>query len=81
MPTKSEPVVPDEAPVAAPPVVPPVTEPTISLDDWAQSASHRVGRRVEGLNAYYRQAQRDGLGRATPASFDAAFAAFLSQPA
>lgn len=53
----------------------------LALDDWCQTKSQTLGRRVEALSAFYRLAQKSGVGRATAAKFEADFQAFLKTPA
>lgn len=53
----------------------------LALDDWCQIKSQSLGRRVEALSAFYRLAQKAGVGRATAAKFEADFQAFLKSPA
>ena len=53
----------------------------ISLDDWMNERTPTLGRKVEAINAFYRQRQRRGLVRAARAAFDADFEVFLKQPA
>jgi hypothetical protein len=53
----------------------------IALDNWIESKSREVGRRVEALNAFYRLSQRGGKGRATAEEWEADFQKFLNSPA
>ena len=53
----------------------------VALDDWCESKSRSLGRRVEALSAFYKMCQRQGVGRATAEKFEADFHAFLKQPA
>jgi len=53
----------------------------VALDDWCESKSRSLGRRVEALSAFYKRCQKLGLGRATADKFEADFQAFLKQPA
>jgi hypothetical protein len=53
----------------------------IALDNWCESKSRAVGRRVEALSAFYKLCQKQGIGRATPEKFEADFQAFLNSPA
>jgi hypothetical protein len=53
----------------------------VALDDWCESKSRALGRRVEALSAFYRLCQRQGVGRATAERLEADFQAFLKQPA
>ena len=63
----------------APVPVAPVAD--VALDDWCESKSRSLGRRVEALSAFYRKCQRQGVGRAAAEKFEADFQAFLKQPA
>ena len=65
----------NSAPVPVAPVV------DVALDDWCESKSRSLGRRVEALSAFYRKCQRQGVGRAAAEKFEADFQAFLKQPA
>ena len=56
-------------------------EADIALDDWCESKSRQVGRRVEALSAFYRKTQKAGVGRGTASQFEAEFQAFLKLPA
>ena len=53
----------------------------VALDDWCESKSRSLGRRVEALSAFYRKCQKQGVGRATAEKFEADFQAFLKLPA
>lgn len=53
----------------------------IALDDWCSYKSRVLGRRIEALSAFYKRCVKKGIGRATPASFEADFQAFLKSPA
>lgn len=53
----------------------------VALDVWCGEKSRSMGKRVEALSAFYRLAQRKGIGRATPEQFEADFQAFLQTPA
>lgn len=57
------------------------TVPDLALDDWCESKSRSMGRRIEALSAFYRKCQKTGVGRNTPAQFEADFQAFLKMPA
>ena len=63
----------------APAPVAPVAD--VALDDWCESKSRSLGRRVEALSAFYRKCQKQGVGRATAEKFEADFQAFLKLPA
>jgi len=52
----------------------------VALDVWCEEKSRSLGKRVEALSAYYRLAQRQGIGRATPEQFEADFQTFLKTP-
>jgi hypothetical protein len=53
----------------------------VALDDWCESKSRSLGRRVEALSAFYRRCQKLGIGRATAEKYEADFQAFLKLPA
>lgn len=84
-------VVPDPEPSApgpweAPPPVyvpPPVTvlaDPAVSLDEFMQNLS-RSDSRVSLVNAFAVMVSANGMTRATPAEFNAAYVAFCNAPA
>ena len=64
---------------SSPAPVAPVAD--VALDDWCESKSRSLGRRVEALSAFYKRCQKLGLGRATADKVEADFQAFLKQPA
>lgn len=53
----------------------------LALDDWCAAKSRTLGRRVEALSAFWKQAQAAGMGRATRNQFESAYQDFLRQPA
>lgn len=53
----------------------------VTLDDWCGARSQLMGHRVEGLSAFHRTCLRDGMRRAKPDAFEAAFQKFLNTPA
>jgi hypothetical protein len=60
---------------------PPTPVADVALDDWCQAKSASVGRRIEGLSAFYKRCQREGVGRLTPEQFEAKFKAFMQTAA
>lgn len=60
---------------------PPTPVADVALDDWCQTKSAAVGRRIESLSAFHKRCQREGVGRLTPEQFEAKFKAFLQTAA
>ena len=61
--------------------IPPTSVADVTLDDWCQTKSASVGRRIESLSAFHKRCQREGVGRLTPEQFEAKFKAFLQTAA
>lgn len=68
------------APTESPKSKAPAPVADVALDVWCEEKSRILGKRVESLSAFYRLAQKRGLGRATPEQFDAEFQVFLKTP-
>lgn len=77
-PTPSAPAKTKSAAAPAPTAPPPDGD--VALDVWCGEKSRSMGKRVEALSAFYRLAQRKGIGRATPEQFETDFQAFLKTP-